>query len=172
MTSWPETCAPIRPRQNLLVGIYMDAGGTAQNAGSVTTYDTDRPFTAANLKIANLLQNDALHAMNDHGWSIPDDGTVSDATEGSDVGDAADGGLAAEAANYHHLLLLGPASSGFFATPSNMPGAVIEPLFLTDPFEGSIAASAADQQVIAKGVATAVEAYFAPATSKKSATGS
>jgi N-acetylmuramoyl-L-alanine amidase len=43
-----------------------------------------------------------------------------------------------------------------------MPGAVIEPLYLTDPFEGSIAASAPDRQIIAQGIATAVEQYFAP----------
>jgi N-acetylmuramoyl-L-alanine amidase len=148
---------------DLLVGIYMDAGGSSQNAGSLTTYDASRSFSAANLKFATLLQNDVLDAMNNEGWSIPNDGVVSDATEGSAVGDPADGGLAAESANYNHLLLLGPASPGFFSTPSEMPGAVIEPLFLTDPFEGSIADSSADQQVVAKGIAKAIAQYFAPA---------
>ncbi len=57
---------------------------------------------------------------------------------------------------------LGPAMSGFFTTPSTMPGAIIEPLYLTDPFEGSIAASANGQMVIAKGIASAVGQYLAP----------
>ncbi len=148
---------------DLLVGIYMDAGGSPQNAGSVTTYDTDRPFSAKSLAFATLLQGDVLSAMNAQGWGIPDDGVVSDASEGSTVGDPALGGLAAESANYNHLLLLGPAAPGYFSTPSRMPGAVIEPLYLTDPFEGSIAASGADQTVIAQGIAAAVEQYFAPA---------
>ena len=148
---------------DLLVGIYMDAGGSPDNAGSVSTYDTGRPFSAANLKFATLLQSDILVAVNAQGWNIPNDGVVSDATEGSSVGDPADGGLAAESANYDHLLLLGPASPGYFSTPSQMPGAVIEPLFLTDPFEGSIAASGKGQEVVAKGIALAVEQYFAPA---------
>ena len=148
---------------DLLVGIYMDAGGSPDNAGSVSTYDTGRPFSAANLKFATLLQSDILAAVNAQGWNIPNDGVVSDATEGSSVGDPADGGLAAESANYDHLLLLGPASPGYFSTPSQMPGAVIEPLFLTDPFEGSIAASGKGQEVVAKGIALAVEQYFAPA---------
>jgi N-acetylmuramoyl-L-alanine amidase len=149
---------------NLLVGIYMDAGGSPDNAGSVTTYDTDRPFSAANLKFATLLQNDLLETMNAQGWDIPNDGVVSDATEGSSVGDPAEGGLAAEAANYDHLMLLGPASPAYFTTPSNMPGAVIEPFFLTDPFEGSIAVSTSGQDVVAKGIALAIEQYFAPAS--------
>jgi N-acetylmuramoyl-L-alanine amidase len=42
----------------------------------------------------------------------------------------------------------------------------IEPLFITDPFEGSIAASDRGQQVIAAGPAHAVEQYFAPPHSR------
>ena len=51
---------------------------------------------------------------------------------------------------------------GYFSTPSRMPGAVVEPLFITDPFEGSIAASTKGQGVIAGGIAEAVEQYLAP----------
>ena len=157
-----DVCAN-RAHANLLVGIYMDAGGSPQNAGSVSIYDTDRPFSAANLQFATLLQNDVLTAMNSQGWGIPNDGVLSDANEGSSVGDPAEGGLAAASANYDHLLLLGPASAGYFSTPSQMPGAVIEPFFLTDPYEGSISISTGSQDVVAKGIASAVEQYFAPA---------
>jgi hypothetical protein len=69
--------------------------------------------------------------------------------------------LSTEAADYGHLLLLGPGVPGWFTTPSAMPGALIEPLFITDPFEGSLAASASGQEVIAGGLAQAVEQYFA-----------
>ena len=80
--------------------------------------------------------------------------------------------LSTAAADYSHLLLLGPGVPGWFDTPSQMPGALIEPLFLTDPFEGSIADSASGQQVIAGGLAQAVEQYFSPpATGKNSEKG-
>ena len=101
--------------------------------------------------------------MNAQGWAIPDDGMLPDTGFGSSVGDPSTGGLAGDAAAYDHLLLIGPAMSGYFATPSAMPGAVIEPLYTTDPFEGSIAESAHGQSVIAQGIATAVEQYLAPA---------
>ncbi len=78
------------------------------------------------------------------------------------MGSPSSSALAARAAAYDHLLLLGPAATGYFSTPSQMPGAVIEPLYLTDPFEGTIAASAADQRLIAQALTTAVEQYFAP----------
>jgi N-acetylmuramoyl-L-alanine amidase len=41
-----------------------------------------------------------------------------------------------------------------------MPGALIEPLYVTDPFEASIAASSQGQHVIAGGIAKAVSQYF------------
>jgi N-acetylmuramoyl-L-alanine amidase len=142
-------------KANVLVGIYFDAGGSPLNAGSVTGYDTDRPFSGQNLKLATLVQTDVLDAMNAQGWGIPDLGVVDD----SELGGPA---LTTAAAAYDHLLLLGPADPGYAATPSEMPGALIEPLFITDPYEGSIADSASGQQVIAGGLAQAIVQYFAP----------
>ena len=146
---------------DILIGIYMDAGDGG--AGSVTGYDPDRRFAPANLRLATLLQNDVLSAMNAQGWQIPDRGVQPDTGLGSLS--APGSALASEAQAYGHLLLLGPASPGFFSTPSEMPGALIEPLFITDPFEGSIADSARGQQVIAGGIARAITLYFAGARS-------
>ena len=133
-----------------LVGIYFDAGSSAQNAGSLTAYDAARPFATENLTLATLVQTDVLDDMNGQGWAIPNDGVLPDTTLGSYVGDPSAGGIAGEAASYNHLLLLGPASAGYFSTPSLMPGAVIEPLYLTDPFEGTIADSSKGQTEIAR----------------------
>ncbi len=146
----------------VLVGIYYDAGASPADAGSLTAYDAARPFADDNQRLATLMQHDVVAAMDAQGWAIPDDGVQTDGSLGSFVGDADAGGIAGAAASYQHLLLLGPAASGFFATPSAMPGAVIEPLYLTDPYEGSIADSEHGQQVIAQGIATAVEQYLAP----------
>jgi len=156
-----DVCANLA-NADALVGIYMDTGASTANAGSITLYDTARPFAAANQHLASLLQRDVLATMNAQGWQIPDGGVLPDSGYGSSVGDPSTGGLAALAASYHHLMLIGPPLAGYLTTPSQMPGAVIEPLYLTDPFEGSIAADPADQQVIANGIATAVEQYLAP----------
>lgn len=148
-------------RANLLVGVYFDAGTSASNAGCVTGYDSVRSFASANLRFANLLQTDVLTAMNSQAWGIPNEGVVSDTFLGSAVSSAA--------VAYGHLMLLGPAETGYFTTPSQMPGALIEPLFLTDPFEASIAVSAHGQQVVAAGIVAAVEQYFTPAPSTAAA---
>jgi N-acetylmuramoyl-L-alanine amidase len=137
-----------------LVGIYFDTGG-AGNAGSVTGYDAVRSFAARNLRLARLVQADVLETMNRHGWQIPSGGVQSDDQLGSTVNTSTGD-------SYGHLLLLGPAKPGWFTTPSQMPGALIEPLFLTDPFEGSIAASSTGQRAIASGIAQAVEQFLTP----------
>jgi N-acetylmuramoyl-L-alanine amidase len=155
-----DVCANLA-HADVLVGIYFDSGASAQNAGSLTMYDTARPFASANGRLATLVQNDVLTAMNAQGWGIPNAGVVSDSNEGSSVTTTSTGALATGAASYNHVLLLGPGMAGYFSTPSQMPGALIEPLFITDPAEGSIAASGAGQTAIARGLATAIEQYFA-----------
>ena len=147
-----DVCANMA-HADVLIGVYFNAGA-AYNAGCITAYDTARPFDADNLRLADLVQSDVLAAMNAQGWQIPDAGVQSDQGLGSSLSPAD--------LSYGHLLLLGPAKEGYFSTPSTMPGALIEPLFITDPFEGSIAASSHGQQVIAAGLARAVEQYFAP----------
>ena len=151
-------------RADVLVGIYFDAGASSQNAGCLTAYDTARPFATSNNLLAELLNSDVVAALNMQGWNIPDAGVVPDTDLGSFVGNPANGGIAGEAVAYDHLLLIGPAMAGFFTTPSEMPGAVIEPLYITDPFEGSIADSSQGQTVIAQGIAQAVEQFLAPAS--------
>ena len=143
-------------KADVLVGIYFDAGGSSYDAGAVTGYDTARPFSAQNLRLATLVQNDVLAAMNAQGWGIPNLGVVDDGQLGGPA-------LSTAAADYGHLLLLGPSDPGWFTTPSEMPGALIEPLFITDPYEGSQAASPSGQAVIAGGLAQAIAQYFAPA---------
>jgi hypothetical protein len=73
--------------------------------------------------------------------------------------------LSAQGAAYGHLVVLGPAASGYVAHPSTMPGIVIEPLFLSRPTEADVASSSKGQQAIARGLTRAITAFFAPAGS-------
>jgi N-acetylmuramoyl-L-alanine amidase len=148
-----DVCANMT-RADVLVGVYFNAGASAADAGCITGYDAGRPFARDNRRLADLVQSHVLAAMNAQGWQIPGVGVQTDQELGSSL-------TAADVA-YGRLLLLGPAKKGYFSTPSTMPGALVEPLFLTDPFEGSIAASGRGQRVIAAGLARAIEQYFAP----------
>jgi N-acetylmuramoyl-L-alanine amidase len=150
-----DVCANMA-HADVLVGIYFNAGASAANAGCITAYDSARPFARDNRRLADLVQSDVLGAMNARGWQIPDIGVRTDQGLGSS--------LTAASNAYGHLLLLGPAKKGYFSTPSMMPGALVEPLFITDPFEGSIAASNRGRHVIAGGLARAIEQYFGSGT--------
>ena len=136
-----------------LVSVHFNVGVIAQNAGTETTYDAVRPFATASQSLATLLQTAtvaALHAVS--GWNVPDNGVVTD----DQVGNS----LTSRGAAYGHLLVLGPAEANYFSTPSTMPGALIEPLFLTDPFEGTIASSSNGQRIIAQAIAKAVQQFL------------
>jgi N-acetylmuramoyl-L-alanine amidase len=141
---------------NALVGIYFNGGGSPLNAGCITGFDGSRDFGADNFRLALLLQHDVLTGMNAQGWGIPDLGLAPDTALGGAPPSAA-------AAAYGHLVLLGPADPPYVAEPTQMPGALIEPMYVTDPFEAALAASVQGQQVMAAGIASAVEAYFGAA---------
>jgi N-acetylmuramoyl-L-alanine amidase len=145
-------CANVA-RAAALVGVHFNAGASPLNGGMLSLYDDVRPFSARSLRLASLLHTEILASMNGKGWEIPDGGVKTDGSAGAPAIDAA--GRA-----YGRLVLLGPAAAGYLLTPSEMPGAIVEPLFLTDPFEASIAAGAAGQQAIAVGIARAVDAFL------------
>jgi len=146
-----DLCAN-RAKASILVGVYFDASESASAGGSLTLYDAVRPFWSANRRLAQLVQAAVLAQLQLRGWNVPDDGVHTDVGYGSAVTNADRG--------YGHLLILGPAKPGYFSSPSTMPGALIEPLFLTDPAEASIADSRGGQRAIAGGLATAVQRYF------------
>ena len=74
-----DVCANLSEAR-ALVGIYMDAGDSTENAGSVSIFDAARPFSESNRKLAEFLQTDVVSAMDTKGWQIPNDGIQSDAS--------------------------------------------------------------------------------------------
>jgi N-acetylmuramoyl-L-alanine amidase len=48
-----------------------------------------------------------------------------------------------------------------------MPGALCEPLFITDPAEAAVAGSPSGQQALADGFVAAIQAYFRHAGATK-----
>jgi N-acetylmuramoyl-L-alanine amidase len=137
---------------NAVLGIDEDAAAGPSAAGSVTLYDAQRSYHAANLRLAQLVQRDVLASLGADGRAVPDLGVHNDVG----YGDLA----AAGAQAYGHLTLLGPAKRGYLRTPTLAPAALIEPLFLTNPPEASLADSAAGQEAIGRGLADAAERFL------------
>ncbi len=138
---------------SVVLGIDEDAAAAPGAAGSVTLYDAQRPYHAANLHLAQLVQSDVLASLSAEGTAVPDLGVHNDVG----YGDLASAGAQA----YGHLTLLGPPDPDYLSTPTLVPAALIEPLFLTNPPEASLADSAAGQEAIARGLADAAEQFLA-----------
>jgi N-acetylmuramoyl-L-alanine amidase len=149
-----DACANLA-RAAVLLSLHFNAGGSPRYAGMLTLYDDDRPFAAQSLRLASLLHTEVLAVMNGNGWQIPDSGVKTDSDAGAPAIDSADRA-------YGRLVLLGPAAPGYLATPSEMPGSVVEPLFISNPFEASIAAGPAGQHAIATGIVQAVDTFLGP----------
>lgn len=157
-----DVCAN-RAGASVLLGVYFDASVSAAARGSLTLYDAARPFWRASRRLSGLVQRAVLAQFAARGFGVPDDGVRTDVGFGSSV-------TGADRA-YGHLLILGPAKAGYFATPSTMPGALIEPLFLSNPTEATVAASIRGQDAIAHGLVSAVEQYFGSGGSPRRAAG-
>jgi len=138
-----------------MVAIHFNAFDDPSASGAETFYDDARDFAPANLRLATLLQTELEASFRRSGWQVYDRGVLSDADTGHT-------GLTAAADAYGRLMQLGPAKTGWNEHPSQMPGALVEPFFVTDPVEAQVAGSAAGQKAIATGLEQGLLAFLAP----------
>jgi N-acetylmuramoyl-L-alanine amidase len=132
----------------LLVSIHFNGLQDPSVGGSETFYDAVRPFAADNKRLALDLQRSITSALGSANLGVwPDSENVGPA-------------LSAAGSVYGHLIELGPPSPGYVDRPSQMPGALVEPLFLSNPGDVEVATSAAAQQRIAQGLEAGIQGYF------------
>jgi N-acetylmuramoyl-L-alanine amidase len=144
------TCANLA-NAFVMVSVHFDADRSSNVTGAMTFYDPGRTFAAQNQQFATLLQTDIVSSLDATGASVHDRGVHSSVGAGNSTS-AAD-------RSYGRLLLLGPAKPGYNDSPSQMPGALIEPLFISNSGEGTLAASQAGRQAIASGITNAVNQF-------------
>ncbi len=132
-----------------LVSIHFNGYQDASVGGTQTIYDTARPFAADNLRLAQSLQTAMVAQM-----QLTDRGLVTDDALVAPT-------LSDRGGSYGHLLLLGPPAPGWLDEGTAMPGAIVEPLFLTAPGEANLAASTAGQRRLANALASGIENFLA-----------
>lgn len=136
----------------LLLSIHLNSFDDPSVGGAETYYDSDRPFAAQNRRLADLVQTNVIDALRSAGYITPDRGVWSDS-------DLQTESLGVLPSSYNHLVLLGPALPGY-VRPSEMPGVLSEPLFLSDPSEATAAADPSVQSLLARAYAGAIEAFL------------
>lgn len=135
----------------VLLSIHFNAFEDPDVGGTETFYDAARPFASENLRLATDVQ-EALVA----GLGAPDRGVWSDSQLAAPT-------LTASGSLYGHLIELGPAAAGWVDNPSQMPGALVEPLFLTNTAEARLASDPAGQQRMAVALRAGLQKYFSGA---------
>jgi len=133
---------------SVLVSIHFDAFDDPSVGGAETFYDAARPFTGANQRLAGDLQAALVAEL-----GVADRGVWTDDQLGAPA-------LTTTGGLYNHLIELGPAAAGWVDDPSQMPGALVEPLFITNPAEARLAGDSAGQQRIASALKTGLEKFF------------
>ena len=136
---------------SVLVSIHFDGFSDPSVGGAETFYDAARSFAAANHRLATSLQSALVARL-----SVSDRGVWADDQLGAPT-------LTASGQSYGHLIELGPQSPGWVDHPSQMPGALVEPLFVTNPAEALIASDPAGQQRMAASLESGLLKYFAGA---------
>lgn len=144
------TCANLA-NAFVMVSVHFDADRSSSVTGAMTFYDPGRAFAARNQQFAKLLQSDIVGALDATGTSVHDRGVHSSVGAGNSS--------SSSDRSYGRLLLLGPEKPGYNDSPSTMPGALVEPLFISNSGEGTLAASQAGQQAIASGITNAVNQF-------------
>jgi N-acetylmuramoyl-L-alanine amidase len=134
-----------------LLSIHFNGYADETVGGSQTIYDDARPFSDRSQQLATSLQQALVQHL-----GLDDRDVISD--EKIDAPTLSD-----RAESYGHLLLLGPAEPGWLDQGTTMPGALVEPLFLTRPAEASLATSSAGQRKIAQALAAGLEHFLATA---------
>lgn len=139
---------------DVLLSIHFNAFDDPSVGGAETFFDDAREFAVANGRLAALVQGELMDSYRRFGWTVPDRGVISDAATGS-------AGLTAAGDDYGRLMELGPFRAGWNDSPSQMPGALVEPFFITDPVERGVALSSEGRMAIASGLAAGVDRFLA-----------
>ncbi len=156
---------------DLLVAIHSNGHPEGNVRGVEAWYDPTRPFADENLRIAELLIAHVITELGAFGYAAFDRGALDDTCWRSFEG------------NCFALFMLGPprvmqrewledfgidpAVLGFapdqetlVTRATQMPGALVELLFISNEADATVLHSDAGQEALARGVAGAVLAYF------------
>jgi len=129
---------------DIVVSIHNNGSPDGSRRGTQTYYCDARPFSHENMRLAASLQTHLVQSMQSAGYDPIDEGTADDSILKKPFG---------------HLFLLGPLTPRV-ARASNMPGALGETLYLTNPTETAWLARDDVLAAIARGYYEGIVAYF------------
>jgi N-acetylmuramoyl-L-alanine amidase len=141
-----------RAKADLLLSIHLNGFSDPSVGGYETWFSSARPFVANNRRIAQLVFDQLGQEMQAAGYNA----------RARRVNDDADANVIASGDVFDRYIITGPAEPGKI-TPSVMPGAIIESLFISNDQDAAFVATAAGQDAIATALQEAIRTYFSGA---------
>lgn len=138
-----------RHHANVFVSIHFDGSTDPFTHGTHGYYCPARPFWRQNERLADLLTGSVVTSLRRSGYPDSNNGVQ------TDVADP----VAQAWPDYPWFLVLGP-SRYHRVVASNMPGALIETLFITSPRDAAAMRKPAMVAAMARGYALGIRAYF------------
>lgn len=129
---------------DILVNIHNNSSADSGVKGTRVYYCAARPFASQSIRLAGALERHIVETLQAAGYSALQLGISDDARLRKPYG---------------HLALLGPLTPRV-ARASNMPGALGETLYLSNPVEGSLLARDSILSAIAQGYFDGIREYF------------
>ena len=136
---------------DLLVSMHFNGFPDPAARGYEVWYTANRPFGDKSRHAATLIYRELERRMTEAGYTGPPRGVNDDAT--------ADVAVEPHAFAAQHYVLTGPAIPGR-VRPSEMPGAIVEPLFLSNDEDAAFLATKSGWVAIATAYEAAIVAYF------------
>jgi N-acetylmuramoyl-L-alanine amidase len=131
-----------------MVSIHFDGFSDPSVGGTETFYDAARPFAGENKRLATDLQAALVASLGTYDRGVwTDDQLAAPA-------------LTSSGNEYGHLIEFGPEAPGWVDDPSRMPGALVEPLFITNPAEAKIASGVAGRRLVARALEAGLVKYL------------
>jgi N-acetylmuramoyl-L-alanine amidase len=125
---------------SLLLSIHFNGSVNVNHRGVTVYYNAARTFSRRSLYFSNLVSREVVAGLRQAGYDTHDRGVQTDTQA---LGDG-------------HFYMLGPGA----VRPSQMPGALLESLFLTNPQDAQALRDPRIREALAQGAANAIRLYY------------
>lgn len=138
---------------DVLVSLHLNGFDDKSARGYEVLYTGAREFGENNLDLATAIYREIGAAYNEAGFETQPRGTVDDQTLDVQLH---------EFGSEQHLVLTGPAVNNpdYSIVPSNMPGVIVEPVFITNQDDANFIVIAEHQRLLAEAYAEGIMNYF------------
>lgn len=132
-------------KADILISIHFNGDKNPKMRGTKVYYNAHRPFSKKNRRLAETIQKNIITKLKETGYQPIDLGIKTDETKRKKF-------------DYPYSFLLGDNPG--FGRPSQMPGVIVETLYLTNPKEAKLLKNPQILKIIAQALAQGIEEYF------------